>query len=82
MLEADLVLVAMGFERPERNPIVENLELEEDGRGNLKVSPGGMTGVAGVFGAGDMCLGQSLVVKAIADGRTAAQGIRKYLEGI
>ena len=82
VLEADLVLVAMGFERPERNPIVENLGLEEDGRGNLKVSPGGMTGVAGVFGAGDMCLGQSLVVKAIADGRTAAQGIRKYLERI
>ncbi len=82
VLEADLVLVAMGFERPERNPIVESLGLEEAGRGNLKVGPGGMTGAAGVFGAGDMCLGQSLVVRAIADGRSAAQGIRKYLEGI
>ena len=80
VLEADLVLVAMGFERPERNQMVESLGLDEDGRGNLKVGPAGMTAVAGVFGAGDMCMGQSLVVRAIADGRKTAQGIRKYLE--
>ena len=81
VLEADLVLVAMGFESPETNPMVESLGLEGDARGNLKVDTMGMTGVAGVFAAGDMCLGQSLVVRAIADGRKAAQGIRKYLEG-
>ena len=82
VLETDLVLIAMGFERPERNPMVESLELKEDGRGNLKVDTMGMTGVEGVFGAGDMCMGQSLVVKAIADGRKTAQGIRRYLEEI
>ena len=78
-IEADLVLIAMGFEGPERNPMVEGLGLEADARGNLKVDQTGMTCVAGVFAAGDMSLGQSLVVRAIADGRKAAQGIKSYL---
>jgi glutamate synthase (NADPH/NADH) small chain len=77
-IEADMVLFAMGFEGPEKNPMVEGLGLEADARGNLKVDKTGMTGVAGVFVAGDMSLGQSLVVRAIADGRKAAQGIKGY----
>jgi len=79
-IEADMVLIAMGFEGPERNAMVESLGLEANARGNLKVDETGMTGVAGVFVAGDMSLGQSLVVRAIADGRKAAQGIKSYLE--
>lgn len=78
-VEADLALIAMGFVGPEKNRLVEGQGVELNERGNVKVDDMHMTGVEGVFAAGDMGLGQSLVVRAIADGRSAAEGIRKYL---
>lgn len=78
-VEADLALIAMGFVGPEKNRLVEEQGVELNERGNVKVDDMHMTGVEGVFAAGDMGLGQSLVVRAIADGRSAAEGIRKYL---
>jgi len=78
-VEADMVLLAMGFLGPEKNKIVEDLDIELDSRGNVKTDEQNMTNVPGVFVAGDMTLGQSLVVRAIADGRRAAMGIMTYL---
>ena len=78
-VEADLVLLAMGFLGPEKNKIVEDQGIALDSRGNVKADEKNMTSVPGVFVAGDMTLGQSLVVRAIADGRRAAHGIMTYL---
>ncbi|MBW1785929.1 MAG: glutamate synthase subunit beta [Deltaproteobacteria bacterium] len=80
-IDADLVLVAMGFSGPGKNRLVDDLDMEPDDRGNIKTDDGKMTSVEGIFAAGDMAMGQSLVVKAIADGRKAAQGIMAYLKG-
>jgi len=77
--ETDLVLLAMGFAGPSRNKMLEDLDIERDERGNIKIDKDHMTSVEGVFAAGDMASGQSLVVRAIADGREAAQGIFDYL---
>ncbi len=78
-IEADLVLLALGFSGPSQNKIFEDLQLARDARGNLKVDARRMTSSAGVFAAGDSACGQSLVVRAMADGRAAAQGIIAYL---
>jgi glutamate synthase (NADPH) small chain len=75
----DLVILAMGFTGPARNRIVDDLGIQLDDRGNIKADHNGMTSVDGILVAGDMTLGQSLVVKAIADGRRTAQGIMKIL---
>jgi glutamate synthase (NADPH/NADH) small chain len=80
-VEADLVLLAMGFLHPERGGLLEGLGVKLDGRGNVAVNDEFMTSVAGVFAAGDMQRGQSLVVWAIADGRKAAAGIDRFLVG-
>jgi glutamate synthase (NADPH/NADH) small chain len=80
-LEADLVLLAMGFTGPVRSGMLEQLELRLDGRGNVAVDENLMSSAPGVFASGDMRRGQSLVVWAIADGRKAARGIDKYLMG-
>ena len=80
-LEADLVLLAMGYVGPGKNRLVENLAIERDARGNVKADDQRMTNVKGIFVAGDMAQGQSIVVRAIADGRKAAQGIMTYLTG-
>ncbi len=80
LVEAGLVLLAMGFTGPGRNEIADGLGLERDGRGNIKVSAAGMTGADGIFSAGDMSTGQSLVVRAINDGRRCGAGIIKYLK--
>lgn len=81
-LEADLVLLAMGFVHPEKEGVVEQLGVELDGRGNVKVDPKTFqTSVPGVFAAGDCQRGQSLVVWGIADGRKAARGIDMMLVG-
>jgi glutamate synthase (NADPH/NADH) small chain len=79
-VEADLVLLAMGFTGPGKNRLVEDLGMERDARGNVKADARNMTSAEGIFVAGDMARGQSLVVRAIADGRRAADGMIHYLE--
>ena len=76
----DLLLLAMGFLGPERYSL-EQLGVELDPRGNVKADRNKMTCVPGVFTAGDMCRGQSLIVWAIAEGRDAARGIDRWLMG-
>jgi len=78
-MDADLVLLAMGFTGPVRNGMIERLDVKLDQRGNVATTADYMSSVPGVFAAGDMRRGQSLVVWAIAEGRKAAAGIDKYL---
>jgi glutamate synthase (NADPH/NADH) small chain len=80
-LDVDLVLLAMGFTGPVRHGMLEQLGCELDARGNVKVDADWMTSQPGVFAAGDMRRGQSLVVWAIAEGRKAARAIDLYLTG-
>jgi glutamate synthase (NADPH/NADH) small chain len=80
-IEADLVILALGFLHPEHNGLVKDLGLEFDSRGNIKTDENYMTKVSGVFSAGDMHRGQSLIVWAISEGRKAAHCIDKYLMG-
>jgi glutamate synthase (NADPH) small chain len=80
-LDADLVLLAMGFLGPVRNGLLDSLGVKLDSRGNVQAGENYMTSVPGVFTAGDMRRGQSLVVWAIAEGRHAARGIDQYLMG-
>ena len=80
-LDVDLVLLALGFVHPERDGMLEQLGVELDGRGNVATTPNKMTSVPGIFSAGDMSRGQSLVVWALAEGREAARGIDEYLMG-
>jgi glutamate synthase (NADPH/NADH) small chain len=78
-LEADLVLLALGFLGPVRSGMIEQLGLKLDARGNVATDESYATSVEGVFAAGDMRRGQSLVVWAIAEGRKAAASIDRYL---
>ncbi|HLI44030.1 MAG TPA: glutamate synthase subunit beta [Acidimicrobiales bacterium] len=78
-LEADLVLLALGFAGPEREGAVAELNVCLDPRGTVAVDDRFMTSVEGVFACGDAVRGQSLVVWAIAEGRAAAAGIDLYL---
>lgn len=78
-IEADLVILATGFVGPERKGIIEELRLELDKRGNIRTDSSFMTSRKGIFTAGDMRRGQSLVVWAISDGRRVAHYIDKYL---
>ncbi len=84
-LKADLVTLAMGFVHPVHKGMIEELGLELDGRGNVNGSTEGedayKTSIDGVFSAGDMRRGQSLVVWAIREGRQAAHAVDKYLMG-
>ena len=80
-LDADLVLLAMGFLGPVRPGLLDSLGVKLDARGNVQADENYMTSVPGVFAAGDMRRGQSLVVWAIAEGRQAARGIDRYLMG-
>jgi len=77
-VDAELVLLAMGFLGPVKNGMLENLGVELDGRGNVKADENKMTSIPGVFTAGDMTRGQSLVVWAIQEGRAAAEGVHNY----
>ncbi|REK08257.1 MAG: glutamate synthase subunit beta [Planctomycetota bacterium] len=79
---AQLVLLAMGFVGPEKQGAIEQLGLELDPRGNVKCNEEYMSSVPGVFAAGDMRRGQSLVVWAIHEGREAARSVDKYLMGV
>ena len=80
-LPADLVLLAMGFTGPQRTGLLEALGVELDGRGNVARDGGWATSVPGVFVAGDMGRGQSLIVWAIAEGRAAAAAVDRSLMG-
>ena len=80
-LQADLVLLALGFVGAEKASWLENLGVKFDERGNVARDDDYMSNVRGVFVAGDMGRGQSLIVWAIAEGRAAASGVDKYLMG-
>ena len=80
-LDADLVLLAMGFTGPVKNGMIEQLGVDLDQRGNVKTGADYMSSVPGVFAAGDMRRGQSLVVWAIAEGRKAARALDTFLTG-
>jgi glutamate synthase (NADPH/NADH) small chain len=81
VLDAELVLLAMGFVHPEHEGVVEQLGVKLDRRGNVAIDRNFMASVPGVFAAGDCERGQSLVVWAIADARKAARGVDRYLMG-
>ncbi len=80
-LPADLVLLAMGFVGPEKPGLVEQLGVDLDPRGNVARDENYATSVPGVFVAGDAGRGQSLIVWAIAEGRSCANGVDAYLQG-
>jgi glutamate synthase (NADPH/NADH) small chain len=80
-MDADLVLLAMGFLGPVKDGPIAQLGVKLDARGNVATDENHMSSVPGVFAAGDMRRGQSLVVWAIAEGRKAARGIDLYLMG-
>ncbi len=80
-LQADLVLLALGFVGAEKASWLDNLGVKFDERGNVARDDDYMSNVRGVFVAGDMGRGQSLIVWAIAEGRAAASGVDKYLMG-
>ncbi|MCW2724556.1 MAG: gltD [Frankiales bacterium] len=81
VLPAQLVLLAMGFTGPQREGLVEQLGVELDGRGNVVRDGSWATDIPGVFVAGDMGRGQSLIVWAIAEGRAAAAAVDRHLMG-
>ena len=78
-IDADLVLLAMGFTGPVKKGMVEQLGVDLDARGNIATKGNYMSSVPGIFAAGDIRRGQSLVVWAISEGRSAAKGIDEYL---
>ena len=80
-LDADLVLLAMGFVGPERKGMLEQLGVELDRARQRHADPNKMTSVPGVFTGGDMTRGQSLIVWAIAEGRSCAAGVDRWLMG-
>ena len=80
-IPATLVLLAMGFVGPEREGLLADLGVKLDPRGNVAVGDQKQTSVPGVFAAGDMSRGQSLIVWAIAEGRQAARGVDRFLMG-
>ncbi len=80
-IKADLVLLAMGFIGPETNGLLKDLGVKLTDRGNVARDERWMTNVPGVFTAGDMQRGQSLIVWAMAEGRSAARGVDLYLMG-
>ena len=80
-IPADFVFLAMGFVGPEKSELLTQLEAELDERGNIKRDGEFSTNVEGVFVAGDAGRGQSLIVWAIAEGRSCASAVDSYLEG-
>ena len=80
-LPAQLVLLAMGFVGPEKGALIDDLGVDLDDRGTVSRDQAYMSSVEGVFVAGDMGRGQSLIVWAIAEGRAAAAGVDDYLTG-
>jgi glutamate synthase (NADPH) small chain len=81
IIPADLVFLAMGFTGPEKSELLKQLEVEIDDRGNIKRDHEYATSTEGVFVCGDAGRGQSLIVWAIAEGRSAAASVDKFLTG-
>jgi glutamate synthase (NADPH/NADH) small chain len=81
VLEADLVLIAIGFHHPEHDGVIEQLNLGLDHRGNIRTMQTYRTSVSNVYACGDARIGQSLVVTAIAEGRRCARIVNKDLGG-
>ncbi len=81
-VDAQLVLLAMGFLHTEHGPLIEQLGLKLDERGNVSVDDNHMASECGVFAAGDMVTGASLVVRAIHSGRQMAGSVDRYLRGL
>lgn len=79
-LDADLVLLAMGFTGPVRNGFLDGLGVNYDTRGCVTVDENFMTNLDGIFAGGDTKRGASLIVWAIAEGRKMAAGINQYLQ--
>ncbi|MSV91933.1 MAG: glutamate synthase, partial [Actinobacteria bacterium] len=80
-IPADFVFLAMGFIGPEKSPLLTQLEVELDDRGNIRRNENFETTTEGVFVCGDAGRGQSLIVWAIAEGRSAAAAVDTYLTG-
>ena len=80
-IPADFAFLAMGFTGPEKNALIDQLDVALDARGNIARDENYATNVDGVFVAGDCGRGQSLIVWAIAEGRSAASAVDKYLTG-
>jgi len=78
-IDADLVFIAMGFIGPKKDKLLTEINIELDKKGNVKTDNKKMTNIPGLFAAGDMRLGQSLVVWAINEGRVVANNIDKYI---
>jgi glutamate synthase (NADPH) small chain len=81
VLEADVVLIAIGFAGPERAGAVEQLDLELDRRGNIRTEQTYRSSTPGVYACGDARIGQSLIVTAIAEGRKCARIVNRDLGG-
>jgi len=81
VLEADLVLIAIGFEHPEHEGLVEQLALDLDRRGNIKTQQTYRSSEKRVYACGDARIGQSLIVTAIAEGRKCARIVNRDLGG-
>jgi glutamate synthase (NADPH/NADH) small chain len=81
-LEVDLVLLALGFTHVEHGPLIDQLGIALDERGNIRVDEQYQTSVEGIFAAGDCHSGASLVVRAINHGRRAAAAVDAYLQGL
>ena len=80
-IEAHLVILAMGFVGPGNNALIDNFQFTIDKKGHINADRNMMTNMEGVFVAGDMTNGQSLIVHAIASGKKAAHSIIAYLQG-
>lgn len=77
--QADLILIAMGFTNPKKEGLLDELKVDLDPRGNVLTDENYMTSVKGIFAAGDMRTGQSLVVRALNEGLRTAEAIDRYL---
>jgi glutamate synthase (NADPH/NADH) small chain len=80
-IPCDFVFMAMGFTGPEKSSLITQLEVQLDDRGNIKRDENFQTTEEGIFVAGDAGRGQSLIVWAIAEGRSAAASVDRYLTG-
>jgi glutamate synthase (NADPH/NADH) small chain len=81
LIEAELVLLAMGFVGPEKHPLIEGFGLETTDRGNIAADADYMSTSEGIFACGDSRRGQSLVVWAIWEGRECARSVDLWLMG-